>query len=322
VHDHPASCQDQLSVASVLRRPALAPLVGLTVAAAISVWFAQDRFSAARELAWWGATVLAWWSATHLPARFVERALLWLLAALAALGVLESLGTWILDGTVVRAGSLVGNSNLLAVFMLCGIALAAHGRRWGGLALFMIAFSLTGSRAALLGMIAGAAYLIWNRPALPKRALLIVGLALGLLPLAAIQLAAPTHAPLALRVDLWRVALRVFADDPVTGIGIGGYNAGFLQYARMTHAVSHFHAHNVVLQVMAETGLIGLAALIWLLAVMVRGASSGVSPRIAVALLIALLVEGLSDYVYWFYPLALTIMLTGWLLTPAMPESI
>ena len=61
------------------------------------------------------------------------------------------------------------------------------------------------------------------------------------------------------RYDYWRVALRAFSDQPLRGIGAGGWSVYWL---RLRHYdVGAQDAHSLPLQTAAELGLVGLALL-------------------------------------------------------------
>ena len=78
------------------------------------------------------------------------------------------------------------------------------------------------------------------------------------------------------RLDIWRASVGMFEAHPINGVGVRGFRYAYPQYAP---ANDHFvvsaeacgvgqgacHAHQLVLEVLTETGLIGL--LLWLSAV-------------------------------------------------------
>lgn len=55
-------------------------------------------------------------------------------------------------------------------------------------------------------------------------------------------------------------------DHPLVGVGFGGYEAAYPAYALMNWSMALGHAHNYYLNVLAETGIVGLAAYVgmWL----------------------------------------------------------
>jgi O-antigen ligase len=70
------------------------------------------------------------------------------------------------------------------------------------------------------------------------------------------------------RVEIWRRALRVIRDHPLTGVGFDAlFPVIHARYPTFYHVAGHSlaHAHNVFLQVALDLGLPGLAAFAWLL---------------------------------------------------------
>jgi len=96
------------------------------------------------------------------------------------------------------------------------------------------------------------------------------------------------------RADLWRIALNQFERKPITGIGLGNYELPFvlerehLQYVRQPHSLE--------LQLLAELGLVGLAAFllfavgVYVVAWQARGGGT---------LRIAVMVAGLGGFTVW-----------------------
>jgi hypothetical protein len=60
------------------------------------------------------------------------------------------------------------------------------------------------------------------------------------------------------RYEYWRVALGAFRDDPLTGVGSGGFRVVWLQERPIRETVRD--THSLVFEVMAELGLVGLLA--------------------------------------------------------------
>jgi O-antigen ligase len=61
------------------------------------------------------------------------------------------------------------------------------------------------------------------------------------------------------RYEYWRVALGVFADHPVAGVGTGGFRAEWRDRREISE--NALDAHSLYLETAAELGLAGLAAL-------------------------------------------------------------
>ncbi len=71
------------------------------------------------------------------------------------------------------------------------------------------------------------------------------------------------------RLTLWQTAGRMVADHPINGVGVGSFRYAYPQYAEPgDYFVSEgsdigaFYAHQIVVQVMSETGVIGLLGLV------------------------------------------------------------
>jgi putative inorganic carbon (HCO3(-)) transporter len=71
------------------------------------------------------------------------------------------------------------------------------------------------------------------------------------------------------RLAHWQAALDMARAHPGFGVGLGNYAAAYPHYALFNWPLSLGHAHNIYLNALAETGLIGLLAylLIWLSAI-------------------------------------------------------
>lgn len=65
-----------------------------------------------------------------------------------------------------------------------------------------------------------------------------------------------------MRTGAMKAGLRMFAEHPITGVGFGTYLGGSTQYGDI---ISPLVAHNMYLHVLAESGVIGLAAMLFLI---------------------------------------------------------
>ncbi len=61
------------------------------------------------------------------------------------------------------------------------------------------------------------------------------------------------------RFDYWRVALRAFGTEPLRGVGAGNWSVYWLRWRTISEGAQD--AHSLPLQVLAELGLLGIAAL-------------------------------------------------------------
>jgi len=73
-----------------------------------------------------------------------------------------------------------------------------------------------------------------------------------------------------LRLVMWEGALKIFRDNPVIGIGTGGYAMGMEKYRRDTGTDDITHPHNSFLYMAATYGTVGLLILLWYLWVLFR----------------------------------------------------
>lgn len=62
-----------------------------------------------------------------------------------------------------------------------------------------------------------------------------------------------------MRMDMWEAAIAMFVDHPVLGIGWGAFKHVYPVYNELIQeaGIVIFHAHNMYLNILAETGLAG-----------------------------------------------------------------
>jgi putative inorganic carbon (HCO3(-)) transporter len=114
------------------------------------------------------------------------------------------------------------------------------------------------------------------------------------------------------RIPIWRAAVHMIQDHPITGIGLDSFAADLKVYAPGVQE-SHTHPHNLFLNFWVVLGLLGLLAYVWVLVWFARAISAGVRARgplwpVYVGLagaLAAILVHGLVDTTIWRNDLAL-----------------
>ena len=75
----------------------------------------------------------------------------------------------------------------------------------------------------------------------------------------------PTAPSRPARPQLWSAALAIARDHPWLGIGPDNFRLTYGRYAGIERADPRVHANNMYLEVLAGSGAIGLAALVWLL---------------------------------------------------------
>ena len=62
------------------------------------------------------------------------------------------------------------------------------------------------------------------------------------------------------RLAHWQAAVNMATANPLLGVGFGGYEAAYPEYSLMNWELALGHAHNYYLNVLAETGIIGLVS--------------------------------------------------------------
>jgi O-antigen ligase len=129
------------------------------------------------------------------------------------------------------------------------------------------------------------------------------------------------------RARYWDEALRIFKDNPVVGVGAGGYATVRKRYRTADPAVRH--AHGYVVQTLADLGLAGLAVSLALLAAWLASAARATglrrrdrgreftAERIGLLTLVAIvLVFGVHSFIdwTWFVPAnaAVALLAAGW----------
>ena len=168
----------------------------------------------------------------------------------------------------------LGTTLMLGGILCLGLALRAWWLErflWTGGGLLCFAGLLaSGSRASLAGAIVGAAYLLWRRLHTRPIRMLAVTVA-GLLLLVGSAPATPqlsgrlwnTSSDVrGNRLRIWRTSFDMIAARPLLGSGFGTFERAYNQ-RRPTGMSSEPFAFNLWLNLAVETGLLGLAAALW-----------------------------------------------------------
>ncbi|MGW6444081.1 O-antigen ligase family protein [Lentzea sp. NPDC055074] len=270
------------------------------------------------------AVVLADVAAREVPVRA-------LLAATAAGAVVAAAGGLLsVAGGSLRATGPLEDPNDLAFFLVAALPLlvALPARGWSRIVLLVLGAVLVAGAAATFsrgGGIALACALVWLivRRALPVRAVVVTAAVAGV---AALAFATTAQAELSrafqekshiagtnadTRMLRWQAASRMLADDPVLGVGPGGFRQ---QYAAAGNNAEIDEqtpvAHNLFLEVAAELGVPGFVLLVAFVAVgfvaSERALRRGTDWREAVAVqagLIAVLVASIFLSEQYYLPL-------------------
>jgi O-antigen ligase len=74
------------------------------------------------------------------------------------------------------------------------------------------------------------------------------------------------------RVDIWRATWEMFKENPVEGVGLGGYWAAIPRYHDASGEYTPQQAHNDYLELLASGGLVGTALFSWFVYTLLRRA--------------------------------------------------
>jgi O-antigen ligase len=224
-----------------------------------------------------------------------RRAALWVVGGLAASGALVGAvaayehwsgavtteGFFSSSGHIVsRAAAGFGTANalggflvILVPFLAAGALLVQKGRSLflGALVLAVLGIWASYSRGALLGLavvplfFVPRRYLAWAIPTLIVFALVATP---GLVKERFSELSSSSP-DVATRVDIWTTARDIWEQHPLIGVGVGGFPLAYSeahlpgkQFLPGTIFQPPPHAHNLFLQQLAETGLLGFFSLI------------------------------------------------------------
>ena len=219
------------------------------------------------------------------------------------------------------AGSLEGPNQfagwLNLIFLVLLARLLLHRDPWLAVAVALsgAATILTLSRSGIAaGIIGGILVVLLSRP--PKRvgirlaagglSLLVVLAGIGLMAglearfFSLAEIPMPNH--LGTRAILWSSAVELWKQSPIVGIGAGNFE---LVLSRVGHHDVHTHANSAYLQALAETGILGLVAILFLtyesIAPFVRRYSRRALVIGVGAANVAFALHQIFDYM-WFYP--------------------
>jgi O-antigen ligase len=213
----------------------------------------------------------------------------WVIAAFVfgtAVASLEALWQWVGSAPFRPDGNL-GNANLLGALIAMAMPLAVfRGLRrgwfapawWVAVWVMEAGLVVTTSRSGMLGALAGCAALLPF--ALRGRAAVAAAIGSAVVIVAALlvfvlsPLRLLNDDPARLRLQLWPDALHMVAARPLFGWGEDATGLVFGRFlsADWVPGVTFDRAHSGLLDIAATQGLVGLAALMWVLVVFFRGA--------------------------------------------------
>lgn len=181
-----------------------------------------------------------------------------------------------------RMYSTLYNPNLLSAFLLMVLGAAASMVIWTKntwhkvmyavlFALLMLCLILTYSRGAWMSVCALVVFfgLVWDK----RLWLLLLFVPVILLfyhggvtdRLLSIFTHSEADTSVSMRIDMWTAALAMAGDHPILGIGWGAFKYVYPVYNELIQeaGIVIFHAHNMFLNVLAETGMVGSFFGLW-----------------------------------------------------------
>ena len=177
------------------------------------------------------------------------------------LGNANSLGALLVLLLPLIAGRLKGSRNPLTRMLLLVYGVAS-------VILLGLSFSRGGWIGAVVALAVWAMLSLplrkgWDRLNRPLRGLLILIALAGVLAgvYVIIQTFGIGGRGLDVRTWIYETALRLFAEKPLTGTGLFTFGAGLSKLNSLPPLEPHSHAHNIILHVAAELGIVGLVAL-------------------------------------------------------------
>lgn len=72
------------------------------------------------------------------------------------------------------------------------------------------------------------------------------------------------------RNEIWRASLKMFAANPILGVGFGGYWIGITAYHNASGLMTPQEAHNDYLEILSSGGVLGLAIAVWFVVMVIR----------------------------------------------------
>jgi O-antigen ligase len=169
----------------------------------------------------------------------------------------------------------------LAVLVPLAVALSTKARwfwrvaLWGIIAVYLVAIFLTFSRGGMLGLLAGLALIGWKQKSFVLRVLMIAFLTAGLAVAGAFWARSKTFdnveqdTTFRQRIATVMAGTYMFLDYPLLGVGPGCSMVAYLLYVPKEYldcgCQTQLMIHNSFVQVLAETGGIGLILFMGLL---------------------------------------------------------
>lgn len=110
------------------------------------------------------------------------------------------------------------------------------------------------------------------------------------------------------RMDIWRGTIAMIKDHPVTGVGLHRFQeelyGNYLDVTKIKEKREHAHAHNIILHLLAENGIIGLGLVASVVAYLLKelwGRRRNAYAMMAFTATLGILLYGMTDYPFKLY---------------------
>jgi putative inorganic carbon (hco3(-)) transporter len=184
-------------------------------------------------------------------------------AALYSVANGRAVGTFVLPGEL--AGFLIFLIPISYALARTTADAAMRLTAWIACASGVVAMALTFSRTGWVGLAAGVAFLIAVRS--PRGGALRAGAVIAAALVLVLALFNEHHNPSEnyTRISIWQAAVGVIDRFPLTGVGPFGFSKIYPLVRLPDGDATAFHAHSLYLTLLAEIGIVGLAAFAWVL---------------------------------------------------------
>lgn len=135
------------------------------------------------------------------------------------------------------------------------ILIALPAKRWQSIALFFIGLLL----------IVGVAYANILPTSISSRVQSITQEMFSSIDVRGVYITSENYAVIE-RLAHWQAAINMAESNPILGVGMGNYDSAYDQYRTLNWEMSLSHAHNYYLNILAETGAVGLSVYLLLFA--------------------------------------------------------
>ncbi|HEV3218063.1 MAG TPA: O-antigen ligase family protein [Vicinamibacterales bacterium] len=295
------------------------PLIAYAVATVVSTGFSSDprvSLMACKQLVLFLVVPAVYQLARGRRARAVLTVIIVVGAASATIGILQY-ALMGYDNLARRPHGVMGHymtySGLMMLVVCAAAAQLLFGRRrlWPALSLslLLVALTLTFTRSAWIGTLAGLGVLLSLKDVrllvvLPFLAAAFFALAPHGVTHRFYSIFDPVDVTNIERIAMLREGARMVAAHPLVGLGPNMVEERYAEYRAPTDPFhNNQHLHNVLVQIAAERGLPALGAWLWFvlslaldLTKKLRRAAEPMFPAAAVAALAAMLAAGLFEY--------------------------